>query len=94
MHTLQGLKDFSRLSAPSYPLNIFAHILYICVPKTPVYACGTFGCFVFDGFKVIPKRVRKKIWVKKILKKAEEQFSESLHCYSPTPPIGRRRTKN
>jgi len=21
-------------------------------------------------------------------KKREEQFSESLHCYSPTPPIG------
>jgi len=25
--------------------------------------------------------------------KREEQFLESVHCYSPTPPIGRRRTK-
>jgi len=27
-------------------------------------------------------------------KKREEQFSETVHCYSPTPPIGWRRPKN
>jgi len=29
----------------------------------------------------------------RVEKKRKEQFSESVHCYSPPPPIGRRRPK-
>jgi len=50
---------------------------------------------MFDGLEVI---LNIKCWVEKEKeekkrKKREEQFSESVHCYSPTPPIGRRRPK-
>jgi len=41
---------------------------------------------MFDGFRSYCK---PKNWVDK--KNREKQFSESVHCYSPTPPIGRRR---
>jgi len=47
---------------------------------------------MFDGLEVI---ANTKCSVKKEKKRREEQFSESVHCYSPTPPIiGRRRPKN
>jgi len=34
---------------------------------------------------------RQKKEKKKRKKRREEQFSESVHCYNPIPPIGRRR---
>jgi len=54
---------------------------------------------MFDDCEVIKEIVstvqnllcRKK---RKKKEKKEEQFSESVHCYCPTPPIGRRRPKN
>jgi len=50
---------------------------------------------MFDDREVIAEIVSTKFaGKKKKRKKREEQFSESVHCYSPTPPIGRRRPKN
>jgi len=46
---------------------------------------------MFDGFEVIAYR---KCWVeKKGNKRRKDQFSESAHCNSPTPPIARLRPK-
>jgi len=36
--TLQGLKDFFLTACPSYPLNIFGQLLYVCVPISLLYA--------------------------------------------------------
>jgi len=46
---------------------------------------------MFDCFEVIANQnwVDKK--KRKKGEKREEQFSDSVHCYSYTPPIGRRR---
>jgi len=45
---------------------------------------------MFDGLEVIAKI---KCWVE-IKKRKWNFFSELMHCYSPTPAIGRRRPKN
>jgi len=47
---------------------------------------------MFDGLEVI---LNRKCWVEKKLKREEKgrTIFESMHCYSPTTPIGRHRPK-
>jgi len=51
---------------------------------------------MFDDREVIAEIVSTKFigQKKKEKKRRGEQFSEWVHCYNPTPPIGRRRPKN
>jgi len=92
--TLQGLIDFSWQFVPSYPLKIVAPTLYICVPKTLVGLCFLKVWLLNIWWSLSYRKYSESnnnCWVEK---KAEEQFSESVHCYSPTPLIQRRRPKN
>jgi len=44
---------------------------------------------MFDRFEVIEKIANKKV----LGKKKGRRILKSVHCYSPTPTIGRRRPK-